>query len=104
MSLCIRLKRATPAREPLFDFIIDTEAYTKSLIEKDAKSYYLDKWFPGHVIFVLSLSSNTQPHRFANFIVTGLQVRMEATINQAELIAINKMKKDKVEQLKIARL
>jgi hypothetical protein len=29
---------------------------------------------------------------------------MEATINQAELIAINKMKKDKVEQLKIARL
>ena len=103
MTLCIKLKRPLPPRISLFNFIMDSESYSKSLIGEDSLSYYIEKWLPGHIIFIIPTYNNPNPHRTANFIVTGVQVRMEATINQAELITLNLTRKEKARQLKAAR-
>lgn len=101
MTLCIRLKRPIPPRTGLFNFIVETEAFSKSLIGEYSKSYFLDSWFPAHIIFLIPTFDNQNPHRLANFIVTGLQVRLEATINQGNLITINQIRRDKAKALKM---
>ena len=103
LTLCIKLLRDSPPRVGLFNFIAESEADSKSLIGEYSKSYFIEDWFPAHVIFWIPLDNCSNPHRLANFITTGLQVRLEATINQGELITLNKYKKEKARQLKAAR-
>jgi hypothetical protein len=93
MTLCIRLNRPTPARCTLFNFIMETEAFTKSLIGEEASSHFIENWYPAHIIFSIPLKNSDNPMRTANFILSGMQVRMEATINQGELIEVNRRKK-----------
>ena len=104
MTLCIKLKRQMPPRINLFNFIAESEAYSKSLIGEGALAYYIDNWLPAHIIFVIPTFDMTNPHRAANFIVTGLQVRVEATVNQADLITLNFTRKEKARLLKVAQL
>ena len=93
MTLCIKLNRPSPPRKTLFNFIMETEAFTKSLIGEESSSHYIDSWYPAHIIFCIPLKSNNNPMRTANFILTGLQVRIEATINQGALITANQNKR-----------
>ena len=104
MTLCIKLKRPMPTRINLFNFIAESEAYSKSLIGENSLAYYIQNWLPGHIIFVIPTFEMTNPHRIANFIVTGIQVRVEATVNQADLITLNFTRKEKARLLKAAQL
>jgi hypothetical protein len=103
LTLCIKLVRDSPPRVELFNFITESEAYSKSLIGEHSTSYFIEEWFPAHILFLIPLENCSNPHRLANFITTGLQVRLEATINQGELITLNALKKEKARQLKAAR-
>lgn len=101
ITICIKLKRPIPPRTSLFNFIVETEACSKSLIGEYSEAYFLENWFPAHVIFSIPTFDNNNPHRLANFIITGLQVRLEATINQGSLITLNQLKRDRAKALKL---